>query len=112
MEDKQYKLQLLMIEYGLDAINMCIERHNLSEHKRSMWSLQYHLYKIDQEANANENAEDIDAIHKQIDEYTNKIEEIDKKLLKYGINDSERKKIIRLAKAAFPDQWQQGFANF
>lgn len=111
MDDNQYKLTLEVTKYGLEAINLCIERHHLANEKRTVWGTQYYLYKTDQEANSNEFKEEIDNLHKKVAEVTRKIEEVDAKLSMYGINEKERKKIIRLAKAAFPDEWMVGFTE-
>lgn len=99
------KFNKLVNQYGIAAINLCIKRHDLTTHKRDMWNLQFQLYKEDEE----KNKQQIEQIKSLIDEQTKEIEEIDLKLLDYGINSKNRPSIIKTIKQTYPKDWFGGF---
>lgn len=105
--DVSSKFNKLVDEYGVQAINLCIERHDLSSHKRTLWTIQFALYK----ENERKNKLEIEKYKTEIQELTEKIEEIDQKLLNYGITDKNRPSIIKIVKQANPDSWFGGFTK-
>lgn len=105
--DAKSKIANFTFKYGVEAVNLCIDRHNKSTEKRQMWSIQFIMYKNGDPSQK----QDIEYYRTQIDELTKEINKIDEKLLKCGINEKERKSIIRAAKEGFPENWSQGFSQ-
>ena len=105
MKNVEYEMFLVHQKYGLKAINLVIERHNLAELNRSLYQYQHNLYKL---SDPKYQAE-IDKTFEEMNKNKVKLSEIDQKIQKYGINKSERVRILKLAKEYAIDSWYEGF---
>jgi len=105
--DAEKKFYEVVNKYGIEGVNLCIERHHLTNDKRNFWGLQHQLWKD----NPQKYESDIASLKEQIDNISKKIEEIDIILRKYGINEKNRPQIIKIVKSFEPEEWYGGFSK-
>ncbi|RAS90779.1 hypothetical protein A3863_07895 [Priestia endophytica] len=87
--------------YGVDVINLIIERHHLSQEKRNWFAARY----------VEEDPENEKEYTKMMDNLTQKIYKLDEKLYNAGLDEKVRIQILRDIKKVYPDDWMTGFAE-
>lgn len=88
--------------YGVETLNLIIERHNLSEEKRTYFSVRF----VEQDPIKEKEYTEM------MDKLGEKIYKLDEKLYEAGIEPKERTQILRDIKKVYPDgEWLSGFSQ-
>jgi len=89
-------------KYGVEALNLVIQRHILASEKRNWFSIRY----------VSEDPEIERECTEKMDELDKKIYKIDSQLLlHFGIDKNLRTQMIRSIKRAYPNDWMAGFVE-
>lgn len=99
MDRLDKKIEEYLCIYGLDALNLVMERHDKADEKRMLFTIRY--VENDEEKERE--------ITKKMDELSGEIAVMDAKLLEYGVDSKIRPTIIKDIKKRYPDGWRSGF---
>lgn len=85
--------------YGVEVINLCVQRHNLANEKRSWFSIRF----------ASDDPEQEKKCTKEMDKLSRELVKLDKQLLEKNIDSKTRTAIVRDIKKYRPQGWTAGF---
>ncbi|MFK3961922.1 hypothetical protein [Pseudalkalibacillus hwajinpoensis] len=96
------RVQEYISEFSVEVLNLVMERHNLSNEKRSWFSIRF----------ASEDSSVEKECTEKMDELDKKIYKIDDDLLShYGIDKKLRTQMIKDLKKSYPKGWIAGFGE-
>lgn len=95
------RIRVLINHFGVEVVNLVIERHQLSSDKRNFFIVRW----------AEEDPEKEKKYTEEMDKLTKEISLIDEELYGKGIEKEWRLQILRDIKKVYPDQWEQGFVE-
>ena len=100
-ETPEERLSNLVGRFGVEVLNLVIDRHQLSDEKRMYFSIRF----------VEENPEKEKEYTEKMDELTKNIYKLDEKLYNLGIQKNDRLQILRDVKKVYPGEWESGFVK-
>lgn len=100
--DVEKKVAAYFDKFGVNAINLIIDRHELADRKRGLFTLRY----------VSEDKEKEKELTEQMNQLSSQIAEIDNRLEKMGITAKMRPSIVKDIKKAYPNGgWTSRFGE-
>jgi len=101
MDKLEQKMANYVDLYGVDGINLVIQRHDLATQKRQFFTIRFMEKDPKKEAELTE----------EMDKLSEEIQLIDNELERIGIHSKNRPTIIKDIKKFCPDGWFSGFGK-